>query len=67
MYNEFNTYNTTHTRGASEIEMYVREQEKKMSLMKAIYYSDADTHPGQKQKSRKNPFRALLGIFLAGF
>ena len=67
MFNEFNTYSTNHTRGASEIEMYVREQEKKMSLMKAIYTSDAGPHAGQKQNSRKNPFRALLGIFLAGF
>jgi hypothetical protein len=67
MFNEFNTYSTNHTRGASEIEMYVREQEKKMSLMKAIYHSDATNNHGTKQKGTRNPFRALLGIFLAGF
>ena len=52
---------------ASEIEMRVREQEKKMSLMHALYHHEAAVQPQHTLAKSRNPFRALLGIFLAGF
>lgn len=67
MYNDYIPQNSYHAQGAAEIEMRVREQEKKMILMKAIYRSEANGETGKTQKKSRNPFRALLGIFLAGF
>jgi len=67
MYYESDYQPATRAPRASEIEMRVREQEKKMSLMHALYHHEASVQPEHTHTKSRNPFRALLGIFLAGF
>jgi hypothetical protein len=69
MYNEFNTYSQPSYRaqGATEIAMRVRNQEKQINLMNAIYRSQSGTNTEQPQKRSLNIFKSLLGIFLAAF
>jgi hypothetical protein len=67
MYNEFNTDISRRAQSASEINIRVHDQEKKMALLKALYHMDATGQSEPSQKKSHNPFRALLGIFLASF
>ena len=52
---------------ASEINLRVKQQEHQMALMNALLHSDSSGGSSDALKKAKNPFKALLGIFLASF
>jgi len=52
---------------ASEINLRVRQEEKQMALMNALLNRDSSGGSSDALKKAKNPFKAFLGIFLAGF
>ena len=64
MYENFNSNNQYRAPRASEINNRVREQEKQMALMNARLHKGSSE---ENVKKTRNPFKALLGIFLAGF
>ena len=69
MYENFNSNSSTHNRAqsASEITLRVREQEKQLALMNALLQRNSSGGSSDALKKARNPFKALLGIFLAGF
>jgi hypothetical protein len=67
MFYENFTNTNYHAQGAAQIAMNARETEKKLAIIKAMYRQDAAHENQPNQKKSRNPLRALLGIFLAGF
>ena len=66
--NDYNNYEKNYrAQGASEINLRVRQQEKDMALMNALLHRDSSGGSSDALKKARNPFKALLGIFLAGF
>ena len=67
MYENFENHNNYRAHSASEINTRVRQQEKQLALMNALLRKDSSGGSSDALKKAKNPLKALLGIFLAGF
>jgi hypothetical protein len=67
MYENFASNTNYRAQSASEINLRVREQEKQLALMNALLHRQSSGGSSDALKKAKNPLKALLGIFLAGF
>lgn len=67
MYENYTSNNNYRAHSAAEINIRVRQQEKQMALMHALLRRDTSGGSSDALKKVRNPFKALLGIFLAGF
>jgi hypothetical protein len=67
MNENFNYEKNYRAPSASEINIRVRQEEKQMALMNALLKRRSSGGSSDALKKARNPFKALLGIFLAGF
>ncbi len=68
MFENYDTNNSNYrAQTASEINLRVKHEEKQMALMNAQLHGSSSGGSSDALKKARNPFKALLGIFLAGF
>ena len=67
MNENFNDEKNYRAPSAAEINFRVRQEEKQMALMNALFHRRSSGGSSDALKKTKNPFKALLGIFLAGY
>ena len=64
MYPEYNTYTRTNARSASEIDLEVREMERKLALM---YYRDQNHTPNKFAEGLRRTFKRVTALLAALF